>query len=244
MSEPSIDLEKPNLLGGLDKLMTHFAIAMIAVIPTYFTCITAPWRLRALINTIEPDGRRGMLLSPGAFFFLSIMGSFIIAAILSTPETRNYNGSYIGPNLALAVQKAASEGNVWKLIGTIMPIYGATVFFGLIGTLLKPWADRNWTLQASLRTAFYSMGMLVSWIILTTSVVDSIRLHSGNDNIVSTLYGIFIPIGLAAFIWVYAGAFRNEGQTSWIKSAILALLIIGIIATFFLGLDFFIRVIL
>jgi len=236
MSEPSIDLEKPNVLGGLDKLLTHFAIAIIAVFPTYFVCIAAPWRLRPLINKIEPDGRKGMLLSPGAFFFLSLMGSFIIAAILSTPETRNYNGAYLGPNLAFAVQTAASEGNVWKLIGTIMPIYGTAIFLGLTGRLLKPWANQNWSFQISLRAAFYGLGVLLSWIILTTTAIDLIRLKSGNNNIVSTLIGLSSPPMLLAFIWMYAGFFRNEGRVSWKRSLILALAMVAITTALIVGL--------
>ena len=71
MSGPSLDLEKPNLIGGLDKLVTNFAISAIAVVPTFLTCIVKPWRLRALIDQDLPDGRRGLLLGPGAYFPLS-----------------------------------------------------------------------------------------------------------------------------------------------------------------------------
>ena len=92
MSGPDIDLEKPNVLGGLDKLATHSAIAILAVFPTFLTCVCRPSRLRPLIDNIEPEGRKGVLLSPGVFFFVALFVAFIIAAMMSTPETINYNG--------------------------------------------------------------------------------------------------------------------------------------------------------
>jgi len=103
MSGPSLDLEKPNVIGGLDRLVTNFAMSAIAVVPTFFVCIAKPWRLSPLLDKDDPDGRTGMLLAPGAFFPLALMVSFIIAALLATPETINTNGSYIGPDLAAAV---------------------------------------------------------------------------------------------------------------------------------------------
>ena len=137
MSGPSIDLEKPNAIGGLDRLVTSFALSVIAVIPTFWACIVTPWRLRALVDRDDPDGRIGMLLAPGAFFPLSIMVTLIVAGLLATPETLGDNGAFIGPGLAISVQSAASEGNVWKIIATVMPLYGIAIFFGLLGMVLK-----------------------------------------------------------------------------------------------------------
>ena len=42
MSGPSVDLEKPNVIGGLDRLVTNFAISAIAVFPTFLTCVAKP----------------------------------------------------------------------------------------------------------------------------------------------------------------------------------------------------------
>ena len=151
MSGPNLDLEKPNAIGGLDRLVTNIALAFIAVIPTFLTCISMPWKLRPLLDRDDPDGRMGMLLAPGAYFPLSLMIFFIIAAVLATPETLSNNGAFIGPGLAVAVQTAASEGNIWKIVATIMPIYGMAIFVGIIGTILKRWAGQDWTLRISLR---------------------------------------------------------------------------------------------
>ena len=95
MPSSDFDLQKPNILGGLDKLATHFGIAILAVFPTFLTCLIRPARLRPLIDRIEPEGRKGLLLSPGAFFFIALFVAFIIGALMSTPETLEYNGAYI-----------------------------------------------------------------------------------------------------------------------------------------------------
>jgi len=70
MSGPNVDLEKPNAIGGIDRLVTNFALSVIAVFPTFWTCIAMPWRLRPLLEKDEPDGRMGMLLAPGGIDIL------------------------------------------------------------------------------------------------------------------------------------------------------------------------------
>lgn len=237
MSGPSLDLEKPNLIGGLDRLVTNFAISAIAVFPTFLTCVAKPWKLRPLLDRDEPDGRMGMLLAPGAFFPLALMVSFIIAAVLATPETINTNGSYIGPGLAVAVQSAASEGDIWKIIATIMPIYGMAVFFGLLTTVLKPWAGQDWTLRVSLRAALYTIGFLTSWMILVTAIADLIQLSTGSYETGSILYKIVIVPTLGAIFWMYFWFFRNNGSVSKLRSSLLSLAMAGLVFAVIVGLN-------
>lgn len=241
MSGPSIDLEKPNILGGLDKLATHLGMAIVAVFPTFFTCITRPWRLWPLIEKEEPEGRKGILLSPGVFFFFALLVSFIVAAMLATPETLNYNGSYIGPDLAVAVQKAASEGDIWKLIGTIMPIYGSAIILGLLSFILRPLIGPGWTLKVSLRAALYVMGALISWLLLVTTIADLARLRFENNGIPANIYrGVLIPT-VIAILWVYAGFIQGSGITSRRKSFVLALALLGLLIALIVGIDLIIR---
>jgi len=229
MSGPSIDLEKPNAIGGLDKLVTNFAISAIAVIPTVLTCIVMPWRLTPLLDTEDPDGRIGMLLAPGAFFPLSLMVSFLLAGLLSTPETVSTNGAFIGPALALSVLSAASEGDIWKIIATIMPIYGVAVILGLVGMCLKPWAGQSWTLRVSLRAAFYIIATLISWMILTGAVIDLIRLSTNNHDLVSALYSFLVIPTAASVIWMYFWFFHNRGSITRTRSGILSVGMLGLI---------------
>lgn len=240
MSGPNLDLEKPNMIGGLDRLVTNFAISAIAVVPTFFTCVAKPWRLTPLLDRDDPDGRSGMLLAPGAFFPLALMVSLIIAALLATPETINTNGSFIGPGLAVAVQSAAAAGDVWKIIATIMPIYGMAVFFGLLGTALRPWAGEDWTLRVSLRAALYIIGALTSWLILTTALIDLVQLSTGSYESVSLLYKIIITPTLGTIFWMYFCFFRNSGSVSKLRSGALSIAMAGLIVVVFLGLNFLI----
>ncbi len=241
MSGPSLDLEKPNAISGLDRLVTNFAMSAIAVIPTFFTCIVMPWRLTNLLDGDDPDGRVGMLLAPGAFFPLSLMVSFIFAAVLATPETISNNGAFIGPDLAVSVQSAAADGDIWKIVATIMPIYGVAVLFGLLGMVLKPWAGQDWTLRVSLRAAFYVMATLVSWLVLTTAVVDLVRLSTGSNEIASLMYKIVIVPTCGTVIWMYFWFFHKGGTVSRIRSGVLSVAMIGLIIALMAGVDLLIR---
>ena len=241
MSGPSLDLEKPNAIGGLDRLVTNFAISLIAVFPTFWACIVKPWRLTPLLERDDPDGRMGVLLAPGAFLPLALIISFMIAAVLATPETVSTNGSFIGPGLAIAVQTAAAEGDIWKIIATVMPIYGTAIVVGLLGTILKPWAHKDWTLRVSLRASFYVITVLISWMILTTAVIDLVRLSTGNFKLGSLLFKIIIPPAFAFLIWAYYWFFRNGGVLSGVRSGLLSVVMFGLIFTPFFAIDFMMR---
>jgi len=241
MSGPSLDLEKPNAIGGLDRIVTGFALSVIAVVPTFLTCIIRPQRLRPLIDGDDPDGRTGMLLSPGAYFPLALLLSFTLAAMLATPETLDYNGSFIGPDLAVSVQSSASEGDIWKIVAAIMPIYGMAVFIGLLGACLKPWAGANWTLRTSLRAAFYMIGTLTSWLILTTAIIDLVRLSSGSDDLASLFYKIIIIPTISVLVWMYAGFYSDNGGVSRVRSAVLGAATLGLLVLVMVGVDILIR---
>jgi len=228
MSGPSLDLEKPNALGGLDRLVTNFALALIAVVPTFLTCVVRPRRLTPLLKKDDPDGRDGMLLAPGAFFPLVLLVAFFVAALLATPETLRTNGSFIGPDLAVAVQSAAAEGDVWKVIGTILPLYIMAIFVGVLGAILKPWAGENWTLRVSLRAAFYVSGALVSWLLLTSAGLDLYRVSTGRQNVGGLIYGVFVIPTLLVIIRMYFSFFRDGGSVSKVKSGALSLAMIGL----------------
>jgi hypothetical protein len=229
MPGPNLELDKPNIIGGLDKLVTNFAIAAIAVIPTFLTCIVKPWKLAPMLARDEPDGRSGMLLAPGAYFPLALLVSFLAAAMLATPEIIEYNGAFIGPDLAVSVQTAAAEGDVWKIIATIMPLYGTAVIYGLLAIIVKPFAGDIWTLRVSLRAAFYIFATLVSWMVLVTAIVDILRFSTANLDIGSKIYPVLI-VPTAAFIpWTYFWYFRQISSHSVVRCLFLALSMLGLI---------------
>ena len=237
MSEPSLDLEKPNAMGTLDRLTTNVAISIIAVVPTLVTCIAMPWRLSKLLKRDDPEGRSGMLLSPGAFFPLSLLVSMITGALLTTPEMASTNGSFLGPNLALSIQSSVSEGDVWRTIGIVMPIYAYAVLVGTLGLLLKPWAHEDWTLRVSLRAMFYVSGAFIAWVMLSTAAIDIVRVSTQNAQLLSTITMVLpIPI-LWIVLWMYFWFFRYDGKLSLVRSGLLsvAMLVLMLLSVVALG---------
>jgi|GEM_PF-3060014 len=223
MSEPSLELDKPQAIATLDRLTTNVALSLVAVIPTFFVCILQPWRVAKLVRDDHPEGRSGMLLSPGAYFPLSLLVSMIAGAVLTTPEIADYNGAYLGPDLALSIQAAMSEGDIWKTIAIIMPIYGFAVLAGALGVILKVFASEDWSLRTSLRTVFYVVGTFVSWVILSTAAIDLVRVHSQNRDLVNTLNGIVPVLALGVMVWMFFWFFRKDGALSYVRSGILSI---------------------
>ena len=236
MTEPSLDLEKPNAVGALDRITTNVAVSLIAVVPTFFTCMILPWRLTALLKRDDPEGRSGMLLSPGAFFPLSLLVSFLIGALLTTPEIAQNDGSFLGPNLALSIQSAVADGDVWKTIGTVMPIYVFAVIVGSLGLILKPWAHGDWTLRVSLRAVFYITGTFVSWVILTTAAIGVVRESIGDAELARRLNNLFPIPTLGLIFWMFFWFFRDDGALSLFRSALLSIAIIGLTLLALIGL--------
>lgn len=219
----------------MDRITTNVAISLIAVVPTFLTCIFTPWRLCDLLKQDNPNGRSGILLSPGAFFPLSLLISMVAGALLTTPEIANNNGAFLGPNLALSILSSVSDGDVWRTVGIIMPIYAFTVLAGSLGLLLKRWARRDWSLLVSLRAVFYVAGAFVSWVILSTAAIDIVRASTQNYPLVETLTMLMTLPTLGVIFWMYFWFFRNGGELSLMRSgflsaAMMALILFAIIA--------------
>ena len=100
---------------------------------------------------------------------------------------------------------------------------------GLLGMILKPFAKQDWSLQTSIRAAFYVMGVLISWMLLTTAVIDLVQLKAENGKNMSFLYGFAVVPAIATFVWMYTGFFRQGGTISWVRSGVLALAMFALI---------------
>ncbi len=239
MDEPSLDLEKPNAVGALDRITTNVALSLIATVPTFLTCLVAPWRLTGLLTGDDPDGRQGMRLAPGAFFPLSLLISMIIGAQLTTPELARNNGAFLGPNLALSIQSAIAEGDVWRTVSTVMPIYAFAVLTGTLGLAVKFWAHKDWTLRVSIRAAFYVFGVIISWIILSTAAIDIVRASTeGTQAVDAMMMLVPLPVLGAAF-WMYFWFFRNDGELSFLRSSILSIVMIALMVVALIAMGLF-----
>lgn len=235
MSGLDVDMEEKNAVGGIDRLVTNVALAAVAVFPTLMTAVATPWKLVPQLGSDEPDGKRGILLSPGAFLALGTTVVLLCAAAIATSETVASNTGAIGPGLALAVANAASEGNVPKTISLIAPIYILAISIGVLAQLLRRCVGAWWTLRISMRAAFYQIGVTVCWIILSSAAIDAIRVSTGSNEIGSLLYSLnSLPIfGLSA--WMYFWFFRRGGEMQYWRaltlSAAMLVITLGFVAS-------------
>ncbi|MEO1247794.1 MAG: hypothetical protein AAFX56_19110 [Pseudomonadota bacterium] len=234
MTEPELELGQRNLIGALDRIVTHLALAMVAAVATLFVAIARPWRLAPLLSSDEPDGRDGVVLSPGAYLPLSLALVLLAAAAVTTPDTLQSNQGFLGPGLAVAVANAIAEGDVWKTLSIVLPIYAYAVCFGVLGRVLTPWAGAWWTLRTSLRAAFYQVATVVGWIVLSSAAIDAYRVASGNGDNWQLLYALnTIPIvGLS--LWMYFWFFKSGESVSSLKAAALTLGIFALMMAFFM----------
>jgi len=211
MASPIIDMEHRDIVGGLDRMVTDFAMAMIAVFPTLATLVATPWKLVPILKSEKREGRSGFLLYPGVFFILSLTIILLIAAFATTSDTLASNSGRIGPQLAVEVANAASEGQIWKSLSNIAPLYVLAVAIGMLGSLLKRWAGDWWTILVSLRAGFYLVSAVVSWIILSSVIIDRVKVATNNPELGMLLYNFnTIPI-FALWVWIYFWMFKEGG---------------------------------
>lgn len=223
-----LDMDNPKAVGVLDRLTTNVAMAMIAVLPTLAISLFMPWRLQALLAPDEPEGRKGLLLAPGAFLPLSLFVCLMASALVATPEDITRNAAFIGPRLAFSIQSAIAEGNILKAVAAILPIYVFTVIVGGLGSVLRPLTRQDWTLRISLRAVFYVVGAVVSLIILVTALADLSWRFNQSGEIASLIYRISPFLILSAILWIYLWIFRNGGSVSWVRSIGLSLAMISL----------------
>lgn len=217
-----IEIEKRSVIGGLDRFVTNIALAIVSVFPTFAIGIVQPWRLTPLIVNDEPEGRNGALLSPGAFFVVGLTVVLVIAAVLSTEETLAWNGSLIGPDWAVSVASTAAEGNIWKTVSKITPVFLVAVFWGVIGGIFKKWVGSWWTLRVSIRAAFYFVTILVSYAILMSAVFDAITVHLNKPEVSQFAYKV-LPLTVVFFIsWFYFWVFKSDDNMSGKRAFVLS----------------------
>ena len=233
MSGPSIDLEGRNPLGGLDRLATGIGLAVIAVFPTLAATLFTPWKLGPMLIADDPEGRRGMILSPGAYLILSLGVVLIMVGSLVTPEVASFDGGMIGPSLAADVSSAAREGDVWKVLSHVAPIFIIAIIFGVLGRTLTRWAGVWWDLRVSLRVAFYGLSTAVCLIVLSSLIMDRIRLANAATDLSVAPPTIMPLLVIGSIYWIYFWCFRSGGNLSTARSALLAVAMFVITVLFF-----------
>ncbi|MEM8615832.1 MAG: hypothetical protein AAGF20_02750 [Pseudomonadota bacterium] len=228
MSGPDLDLEKPTAVGVLDRLTTNVALSLIAVLPTLFFALAMPWRLGPLLREDDPEGRQGMCLAPGAFFPLSLFVFLMAAALISTPEAAERDGSFIGPGLAISIQTAISDGNVWRAIAAVLPIYVFSVIVGTVSVGLAPLTKQNWTLRVSLRATFYVIATVLSCVIILTAMAEWSRDVTEANDVAEFIYIVSPIFVFGPIFWMYLWFFRSGGDVAWWRSVLLSFAMLAI----------------
>lgn len=230
MSGPDIDTNEKNAVGGLDKFVLNVALVALSVFPTLFVLIATPWRMAPLLLTQEPDGRRGMLLGPGVFFVASITVVMLAAGLFATPETIESNSGLIGPAYSKNVSTAVAAGDAWRVAALIGPIYALAVIFGAFASTFRRFIGPSWTIVASLRASFYQMAASISWILVSSTIIDATGVAIGSQ-LSQQLYAVNAAAILALPIWQYFWFFKRTGDLSATRALGLAVLMIVVIGS-------------
>jgi len=179
MDQFEIDVEEKNLVGGLDRLIINVGVAIMALIPTFFYLVFSPKKLGPLLSgDAEPDGRRGMLLGPGVFFFLSIIFSILLLNLMrpeasaesSTVKT-DMASSAIGQasfsfgmrsgQIQRGIYENIVDGNIWSAIVSAIPIYLFAVYLGILGGVIFNRVSNKWTYKDAMGAGLY---VIATWI--------------------------------------------------------------------------------
>ncbi|MGB6230667.1 MAG: hypothetical protein WBF53_11150 [Litorimonas sp.] len=230
MSGPSIDLEERNPLGGLDLLATGIGLAVIAVFPTLLATLVAPWKLGPVLVADEPDGRRGMILSPGAYLVLSLAVVLVMVGSLVSPDVARNDGGLIGPRLAADVSSAARAGDVWLTLSRIAPVFIITLLFGVVGRGLTRWAGEWWDLRTSLRASFYAISTAICWIVLLSLGMDIAARLQSVPPASQRPPGLSPVLVIGSIYWIYFWCFRSGGGLTVRRALLLTLAMLGLSA--------------
>lgn len=241
MPNDEIHLEDKNAVGGLDRLVTNVSLAIVAVFPTFAACLVTPWKLVPQLTADEPDGRQGYWLSPGAYFPICLTVMLLLAATLTNDATLASNGGAIGPKMAMNVATAASNGDLWGTISILAPLYFIAILAGVMGRVVRRWAGPWWTLRTSMRAAFYQMTTSISWIILSSAIIDQVAVSMGNHTLSSTLYALNSAVIFGTAFWIYFWFLKRGGNLSIRLAALLGATILIMIGLFVALLNIIIR---
>ena len=257
MDQFEVDVEEKNLVGGLDRLIINVGVAIMAVIPTFFYSILLPKKLGPLLSgDTEPDGRRGMLLGPGVFFFLTTILTMLLLNLMK-PEA-SAESSTVETDVASSAVREASfsfgrkigqiqrgiyenmvDGNIWSAIVFAVPIYLFAVYLGVIGGIIFNRVSDKWTYKDSMGAGLY---VIASWILFL--IVSIFILFGVIPTIDATLRAliIFIVILVSLMIvpWQYYCFAKYKTQADDGKIIPRALLmpvalITGLILIVFIG---------
>ena len=229
----------------------------MAVIPTFFYSILSPKKLGPLLSgDTEPDGRRGMLLGPGVFFFLTTILTMLLLNLMK-PEASAESSTVKTDVTSSAVSHATFsfgrktaqiqrgiyenmvDGNIWSAIVSAIPIYLFAVYLGVIGGIIFNRVSDKWTYKDSMGAGLY---VIASWIlvfiigigtIIVTRNIEAIMLRA-----LVFLCVIFISIAIIPWQYYCFAKYKTQADDGKIIPRALLMpvaLITGLILIVFIG---------
>ena len=228
-----IDPSSPDAIGALDRFATNLGLAMLAVAPTRAIALAAPWRLSSRLSVRSGPGRRGLILSPGAFFLFAITLAMGVGASAGAPQDVGETplvrfGVVIGPDEASRVVAALREGNAWGAVFAIVPVYFMVVFAGAMTGWMQVLLGRWWSVSTAVRAAFYFFGTVLFMAVCTSVALDRWAPSSPVRELAGDIASSFF---LVLNVWMYAGFYSGRG-TGRLKAAGFGVLASG---SFFLA---------
>ena len=131
MDQYDLDVEKKDVIGGLDRLLVNVGMSIIALFPTHYYLIFKPKILCPMLLGEEEDGREGLKLGPGVTFILSILFLLTMGFLFKDVGATNVDPEAVKKG-GSGLRAAISEGNIWRSIVLSLPFYFAALVTGVI----------------------------------------------------------------------------------------------------------------
>lgn len=220
MDQFEVEIKEKNFIGGIDRVVINLGVAIMAFIPTLFYLLVSPKKLAPLLSgDAEADGRSGMLLGPGIFFFLSVI--FNISALklmildqvaehstrqTELTDTPAYQVGYSLGKAFSSIQNGIYEnlasGNIWSAIVFAIPLFLIATFLGMFGGVVFRSVSEKWTYKVSMGAGLYTFGFWL-FILLFLHILVFRIFNLENLLLIGALFISAFFASLVIMFWQY-----------------------------------------
>lgn len=237
MNELDVDLEQKNIVGSIDRSIVNFGLVFIAVIPTYFQLILSPKKMVPLLRSEAADARMELKLGPGITFVFTILVLLGVGYVLrgtANPEqvVAETSASSSG------IRSAVGEGNLWRSIILLLPLYFAALLLGVLVHLSHLIIRKKSDLAQAVGVGLYTLSMILILIIPISTIGEKIEVEIVRTNLIfaAVLLSIFgiLPWHVFSFS---RHAFGNSNRASAAAAIICVVVILLALVLVAIGLS-------
>jgi len=231
MDQFDLDVEEKDVIGGIDRLMVNFGMAVLAFFPTHFYLIFRPKKLCLMLLGREVDGRAGLKLGPGVTFIFTLLFMLTLAYLfkdvgVSDPDAESIETAKEGNG---GLRAAISEGNVWRSVLLSLPFYFAALTAGTLFHLTHKLFGIFCNLAQSISAGLYMLSTALLFIgvfnISTRLLPDSETM-----NVISAF--LFLLMLILVVPWQFHNFSRHAfGHPRGVSAAIALVATIFVIIT-------------